>query len=53
MKLPNYNDHRMVMMGMIAASVAQEPVTVQGVEALNKSWPEFLNVYQNLGGKAE
>ena len=42
-----------VMMGMIAASVAQEPVTVQGVEALNKSWPEFLNVYQNLGGKAE
>ena len=51
--LPNYNDHRMVMMGMIAASVAQEPVTVQGVEALNKSWPEFLNVYQNLGGKAE
>ena len=52
-KLPNYNDHRMVMLGMIAASVAQEPVEVNGVEALNKSWPEFVNVYQNLGGKAE
>ena len=52
-KLPNYNDHRMVMLGMIAASVAQEPVAVNGVEALNKSWPEFVNVYQNLGGKAE
>ena len=52
-KLPNYNDHRMVMLGMIAASVAQEPVAVDGVEALNKSWPEFVNVYQNLGGKAE
>ena len=51
--LPNYNDHRMVMLGMIAASIAKEPVTVQGVEALNKSWPEFVNVYQNLGGKAE
>ena len=51
--LPNYNDHRMVMLGMVAASIAKEPVTVQGVEALNKSWPEFVNVYQNLGGKAE
>ena len=51
--LPDYNDHRMVMLGMIAASIAKEPVTVQGVEALNKSWPEFVNVYQNLGGKAE
>ena len=51
--LPAYNDHRMVMLGMIAASVAQEPVVVCGIEALNKSWPEFVNVYQNLGGKAE
>ncbi len=52
-KLQNYNDHRMVMLGMIAASIAVEPVVVTGVEALNKSWPEFINVYQTLGGKAE
>lgn len=51
--LPDYNDHRMVMLGEIAASVAQEPVVVTGVEALNKSWPEFINVYKNLGGIAE
>ncbi|MBQ2928614.1 MAG: 3-phosphoshikimate 1-carboxyvinyltransferase [Clostridia bacterium] len=51
--LPDYNDHRMVMLGAIAASVAQEPVTVVGVQALNKSWPEFVNVYKELGGKAE
>ena len=51
--LPDYNDHRMVMLGAIAGSVAKEPVTVTGVQALNKSWPEFINVYQNLGGKAE
>ena len=51
--LPDYNDHRMVMLGAIAASVAQEPVTVTGVQALNKSWPEFVNVYKELGGKAE
>ena len=51
--LPDYNDHRMVMLGAVAASIAQEPVVVTGVEALNKSWPEFINVYQTLGGKAE
>ena len=51
--LPDYNDHRMVMLGAIAATIAQEPVTVQGVQALNKSWPEFINVYKQLGGNAE
>lgn len=47
------NDHRMVMLGAIAASVAQEAVTVRGVQALNKSWPDFVEVYRSLGGKAE
>jgi len=51
--LPDYQDHRMVMLGSIAASVAQEPVTICGLEALSKSWPEYLKVYKALGGKAE
>ena len=51
--LPNYNDHRMVMLAAIAAADAQQPVTVAGTNALSKSWPEFLNVYRMLGGKAE
>ena len=49
--LNNDNDHRMVMLAAIAASVAERPVTVPGAEALNKSWPEFLRVYEALGGK--
>ena len=52
-KLPDYNDHRMVMLAAIAAAGAENPVRVAGTEALNKSWPEFLNVYAQLGGKAE
>ena len=52
-RLPDYNDHRMVMLAAIAAADAEQPVTVEGTNALNKSWPEFLNVYQQLGGKAE
>lgn len=51
--IPDYNDHRMVMLAAIAAAKAEQPVTVAGTKALNKSWPEFLNVYRDLGGKAE
>ena len=51
--LPDYNDHRMVMLAAIAAAKAAAPVTVRGTEALNKSWPEFVSVYRQLGGKAE
>lgn len=51
--IPDYNDHRMVMLAAIAAANAEQPVTVAGTGALNKSWPEFLNVYRDLGGKAE
>ena len=51
--IPNYNDHRMVMLASVAATVAQEPVTVEGVEAINKSWPDYVNVFKQLGGKAE
>lgn len=47
------NDHRMIMLASIAASVAELPVTVTDVEALHKSWPDYLNVYADLGGKAE
>lgn len=46
-------DHRMVMLASIGASVADGPVVVRDVEALNKSWPEYLNVYRSLGGRAE
>ena len=42
----------MVMLLSLAATVCQEPVTVRGVEALNKSWPDYLAVYTALGGKA-
>lgn len=51
--LPDFSDHRMVMLGAIAATVCQEPVTVCGVEALSKSWPDFIKVYQSLGGIAQ
>ena len=46
-------DHRMVMLASIAALRCDAPITVTHVEALAKSWPDYLQVYRDLGGKAE
>ena len=48
-----HSDHRMVMLASAAALCCAEPVTVPEVEALDKSWPDYLNVYASLGGRAE
>ncbi len=45
-----YNDHRIVMSMAIAALGASGPVTVQGVQAVRKSYPNFFEDYQKLGG---
>lgn len=44
-------DHRMVMFLAVAALSADKPITVHGADALNKSWPGFMETYQALGGK--
>ena len=41
-------DHRMAMLLSIAGSMADGPITVRGVESLNKSWPGFLGSYDGL-----
>lgn len=43
-------DHRMVMLLAVAALLCKDPITVHGIEAINKSWPGFLATYQALGG---
>ena len=43
-------DHRIAMCAAIAASRASEPVTIQGAECVEKSYPAFFQDYQNLGG---
>ena len=51
--LPDLKDHRMVMLASAAALAADGPVTVPDAEALDKSWPSYLDAYRSLGGKAE
>ena len=44
------NDHRIAMMAAIAATGCTGPVTLLGAECVKKSYPDFWDVYQSLGG---
>ena len=46
-------DHRIAMAAAIAATCAEEPVTILGAESVNKSYPSFWTEYRRLGGSYE
>lgn len=45
-------DHRIVMAAAVAASVCDGPVIIRGAEAVEKSYPNFFEHYNRLGGYA-
>ena len=45
------NDHRIAMAAAIAATACTGPVTIRGAECVQKSYPDFWEVYQSLGGE--
>lgn len=47
----SHNDHRIAMMAAIAATRCQKPVTVLGGHCVAKSYPNFWEDYENLGGR--
>lgn len=47
----SFNDHRIVMAMAIAAQRCQESITIKNVEAVEKSYPNFFEDFQKLGGK--
>ena len=46
-----HNDHRIAMMAAIAAVRCEAPVTVAGAECVKKSYPDFWEDYESLGGQ--
>jgi len=44
------NDHRIAMAAAIAAMMADSSVTILDSQCVNKSYPLFFEVYENLGG---
>lgn len=46
----SHNDHRIAMACAVAALTADAPVIVEDAEAINKSYPEFYDHLEKLGG---
>ena len=49
-KISSQNDHRIVMAAAIASTISEEPVTIDGAEAVQKSYPTFFQDFNKLGG---
>lgn len=47
-----FNDHRIAMSAAIAATISDGDVIISGAECINKSYPDFFEDYNKLGGKA-
>ena len=45
-----HNDHRIAMMAAVAATGCGAPVTITGAECVRKSYPNFWDDYEALGG---
>ena len=52
-EVDGHNDHRIVMSAAIAALQCREPVIIRGAEAVSKSYPDFFEVFRELGGRAD
>lgn len=46
------NDHRIVMAMAIASTRSTAPIIIKGAEAVDKSYPDFFNEFNALGGKS-
>ena len=47
----SHNDHRIAMMAAVAATRCEQPVTVLNAHCVAKSYPNFWEDYEELGGK--
>ena len=52
-KVDSFNDHRIAMMAAIAATRCVKPITITGAECVAKSYPDFWEAYERLGGKIQ
>ncbi|HZK26991.1 MAG TPA: 3-phosphoshikimate 1-carboxyvinyltransferase, partial [Thermoclostridium sp.] len=46
----SWNDHRIVMSSAVASIKCEENVVIEGVNAVNKSYPSFWEHFLSLGG---
>ena len=47
------NDHRILMSAAVCAANAANPVVCTDAESVNKSYPDFYDDYQKVGGSCQ
>lgn len=47
----SHKDHRMAMMLAIASTACKEPIHIKDTDCVKKSYPNFWETFQQLGGK--
>ncbi|WP_080146033.1 3-phosphoshikimate 1-carboxyvinyltransferase [Marinilactibacillus piezotolerans] len=47
----SHKDHRMAMMLAVASTVCREPIYIKDTECVQKSYPDFWEVFQKAGGE--
>lgn len=52
-ELSGHTDHRIVMSMTVAALCSETPVIINGAECINKSYPNFFQDIQSIGGRIE
>lgn len=48
----SHKDHRIAMMLAVASTVCEEPIIIRDTECVAKSYPDFWDVFEQLGGKS-
>ncbi|MBQ1538443.1 MAG: 3-phosphoshikimate 1-carboxyvinyltransferase [Ruminococcus sp.] len=52
-EVPDFNDHRIPMAMAIASTRCTEPLIIRGAQCVAKSYPDFFEVFEGLGGSFE
>jgi 3-phosphoshikimate 1-carboxyvinyltransferase len=50
-RVDSHRDHRIAMAAAVAAIVAEDAVSIEGADCVNKSYPDFFKDLRSLGGK--
>ena len=52
-EVPDFNDHRIPMAMAIASTRCTAPLIIRGAQCVAKSYPDFFEVFEGLGGSFE
>ncbi len=50
-EVDSFNDHRIAMSMAVAATRCTSSLKINGAECVSKSYPDFFEVYESIGGE--